>query len=43
MKNNKSPGKYGFSKEFYETFWARLAEPFLNSNKTAKLNIELAH
>ena len=37
MKNNKLPGNDGFPKEFYETFWASLAEPFLNSIKTAEL------
>ena len=37
MKNNKLPGNDGFPKEFYETFWASLAEPFLNSIKTSEL------
>ena len=41
MKNNKSPANDG-PKEFYETFWASLAEPFLNFIKTAKLNNELS-
>ena len=41
MKNNKSPGNDG-PREFYETFWASLAEPFLNFIKTAKLNNELS-
>ena len=41
MKNNKSPENDGFPKEFYETFWNSLAEPFLNSIKTGKLKNEL--
>ena len=42
MKNNKSPENYGFLEEFYETLWASLTEPFLNSIKTAKLKKELS-
>ena len=42
MKNNKLPGNDGFPKEFYETFWASLAEPFLNSIKTSELWNELS-
>ena len=42
MKNNKLPGSDGFPKEIYETFWASLAEPLLNSIKTIKLKNELS-
>ena len=42
MKNNKSPGNDRLPKEFYETFQASLAEPFLNSIKSAKLKNELS-
>ena len=37
MKNNQLPRNHEFPKEFYETSWASLAEPFLNSIKTAEL------
>ena len=42
MKNNKSPGNDEYFKEFCETFWARVADPFLNFIKTAKLKNELS-
>ena len=37
MENDKSPGNDGFPKEFFETLWASLAEPFLKSIKTVEL------
>ena len=43
IKNNKYPRNDGFSLQFYETFWASLAQLFLNSIKTAKLNNELSN
>ena len=33
----------GYPKESYKTFWDSLAEPFLNSIKTAELNNELSN
>ena len=35
MKNNKTPGNDGLSKEFYKTFWDELKTPLMESvNKT---------
>ena len=36
MQNNKSPGNYGLTKEFYETFWNEIKHPFMNSIMEAK-------
>ena len=42
MKNNKSPGNDGLSKEFYECFWDEIDRPFLVSIQKAFLNQELS-
>ena len=31
MKNNKTPGNDGLTKEFYETFWDKLKTPLMKS------------
>ena len=31
MKNNKTPGNNGLTKEFYETFWNELKTPLMKS------------
>ena len=36
MQNNKTPGNYGLTKEFYETFWNEIKHAFLKSLKQAK-------
>ena len=36
MKNNKSPGNDGLTKEFYETFWDELKTIFIKSLLEAK-------
>ena len=41
IDNNKSPGKDGLSKEFYECFWAEVKKPFLASIHKVFLNQEL--
>ena len=39
MKNNKTPGNDGLSKEFYKTFWDELKTPLMESvNKTFHTN-----
>ena len=36
MQNNKRPGNYGLTKEFYEAFWNEIKHVFLKSLKQAK-------
>ena len=31
FSNNKFPRNHGLTKEFYETFWEKLKQPFMNS------------
>ena len=31
MQNNRSPGNDGLTKEFYETFWNEIKNPFMTS------------
>ena len=38
IKNNKSRGNYGLSKEFYECIWNEIKNPFLTSINRAFLN-----
>ena len=42
MKNNKSPGNDGLSKELYEKFWDDVKEPFINSIKEANVKQKLS-
>ena len=42
MKNNKSPGKDGLTKEFYEGFWDEIKELFIASATEAKHRGELS-
>ena len=42
IKNNKSSGNYGLSKEFYECIWNEIKNPFLTSIHRAFLNQELS-
>ena len=42
MPNNKTPGKDGLSKEFYETFWEDIKDVFINSLKETKIEGSLS-
>ena len=42
MQNNKSPGNYELTKEFFVTFWEDIKDAFLNSCCTAKRKKELS-
>ena len=39
--NNKSAGNNGLTKEFYETFWEELKQPFMNLLNQAKVSKKL--
>ena len=41
MKNDKSPGNDGLTKEFYISFWANIKATFIYSLKQAKERKEL--
>ena len=41
FSNNKSPRNDGAIKEFYETFWKELKQPFMNSLNQAKVGKKL--
>ena len=41
FSNNKPPGNNGLTKEFYETFWEELKQPFMNSLNQAKVSKKL--
>ena len=41
FSHNKSPGNIGLTKEFYETFWEELKQPFMNSLNQAKVGKKL--
>ena len=43
MPNNKSPGKDGLTKEFYELFWDDLKYPLISSFKSAFVKGELSN
>ena len=42
MKNDKSPGNDGLTKEFYVTFWDDIKATFISSLKQAKERKELS-
>ena len=42
MKNDKSPGNDGLTKEFYVTFWDDLKATFISSLKPAKERKEVS-
>ena len=42
MEITKSPGNYGFPKEFYEAFWNSLSDSLIKSIKAGKLKNELS-
>ena len=42
MKNDKSPGNNGLTKEFYVTFWDDIKATFVSSLKQAKERKELS-
>ena len=42
MPNNKSPGNDGISKEFYETFWLKIKDFFINSFRQSKFEGQLS-
>ena len=42
MENNKSPGNYGLTKEFYLTFWNEIKAPLLLTIEKANLVKQLS-
>ena len=42
MRNNKTPGNDGLTKEFYETFWNEIKYVFLKSLKQPKEKRQLS-
>ena len=43
MRDCKSPGNDGLTKEFYEYFWNVIKDPLKNSIKEAKKNKKLSY
>ena len=43
VSNNKSSGNGGLTKEFYETFWEELKQPYMNSLNQAKFEQKNGH
>ena len=41
FSNDRSLGNDGLPKEFYETFWEELKQPFMNSLNQAKVSKNL--